>query len=178
MTTLDENTTEELRSNLDLIGREDINDLEAVLSFCGHYDAEGFHRVPDNCPAEFTWDYEKGRRAGLDKLYEKAKKAQWNGQTDLPWDTEVDQERVVMMNAEANQETQRWLHTDFSETVLGKWEEKDFIRFGVENQNWLLSQFIWEGLASALAMTTCSWSTSIDQSRSVEAFHCAFLAFS
>ena len=40
------------------------------------------------------------------------------------------------------------------------------------------SQFIWDGLASALAMTTCSWSTSMDQSRSVEAFHCAFLAFS
>ena len=40
------------------------------------------------------------------------------------------------------------------------------------------SHCIWAGLASALAMTTCSWSTSIDQSRSVWAFHCAFLAFS
>ena len=34
------------------------------------------------------------------------------------------------------------------------------------------------GLASALAMTTRSWSTSMDQSRSVWPFHCAFLAFS
>ena len=40
------------------------------------------------------------------------------------------------------------------------------------------SQCIWAGLASALAMTTRSWSTSIDQSRSVWPFHCAFLAFS
>ena len=40
------------------------------------------------------------------------------------------------------------------------------------------SHCIWAGLASALAMTTRSWSTSIDQSRSVCAFHCAFLAFS
>ena len=27
----------------------------------------------------FTWDYEKGARPKLDKLYEKAKSAQWNG---------------------------------------------------------------------------------------------------
>ena len=38
MTTLDENTTDQLRSNLDLIGREEINDLEAVLNFVGEYD--------------------------------------------------------------------------------------------------------------------------------------------
>ena len=40
------------------------------------------------------------------------------------------------------------------------------------------SNCIWAGLASALAMTTRSWSTSIDQSRSVCPFHCAFFAFS
>ena len=105
MTTLDENTsteTEQLRSNLELIGRENIDDLEAVLSFVGQYDVEGFHRVPDNCPAEFTWDYEKGSKPQLDKLYEKAKRAQWNGQTDLDWSIEVDAERVVMNNAAAN----------------------------------------------------------------------------
>ena len=56
MTTLDENTEQQLRSNLELIGREDINDLESVLTFVGKYEVEGFHRVPDNCPAEFTWD--------------------------------------------------------------------------------------------------------------------------
>ena len=108
MTTLDDEHTEQLRSNLDLIGREDINDLEAVLSFVGQYDVEGFHRVPDNCPAEFTWDYEKGAKPQLDKLYEKAKKAQWNGQTDLDWSIEVDQERVVIANAEANPAQMQW----------------------------------------------------------------------
>ena len=40
------------------------------------------------------------------------------------------------------------------------------------------SHCIWAGFASALAMTTRSWSTSIDQSRSVCPFHCAFFAFS
>ena len=44
----------------------------------------------DNADAIFTWDYEKGARPALRKLYEKAKTAQWNGTTDLPWDTEVD----------------------------------------------------------------------------------------
>ena len=34
------------------------------------------------------------------------------------------------------------------------------------------------GLASALAMTTFSWSTSVAQARSVWPFHCALLAFS
>jgi AcrR family transcriptional regulator len=50
----------------------------------------------------FTWDYEKGRRPKLDKLYEKAKTTQWNGQTDLPWDIEVDQEKVVVGQRPAN----------------------------------------------------------------------------
>ena len=73
--------------NLELIGRHDINDFEAIMSVVGHEDPEGVHPVADNCEAIFTWDYEKGRRAKLDKLYEKAKNAQWNGRTDLPWDT-------------------------------------------------------------------------------------------
>jgi hypothetical protein len=33
----------------------------------------------------FTWDYEKGRRAQLNKLYEKAKTSQWNAETDIDW---------------------------------------------------------------------------------------------
>ena len=39
--------------------------------------------VEDNADAIFTWRYDKGERAALDKLYEKAKTSQWNGQTDL-----------------------------------------------------------------------------------------------
>jgi hypothetical protein len=33
----------------------------------------------------FTWDYEKGRREQLNKLYEKAKTSQWNAETDIDW---------------------------------------------------------------------------------------------
>ena len=131
MTTLNENTeAEQLKSNLELIGRENIDDLEAVLSFVGQYDMEGFHRVADNCPAEFTWDYEKGAKPQLDKLYEKAKKAQWNGQTDLDWSIEVDQERVVIANAEANPAQMQWDEAAIAGTVLEKWDDQRFINSG------------------------------------------------
>ncbi len=182
MTTLDENTTEQLRSNLELIGRENINDLEAVMNFVGEYDAEGFHRVPDNCPAEFTWDYEKGAKPQLDKLYEKAKKAQWNGQTDLDWSIEVDQERVVIANAEANPSQTQLDEAAIAGTVLEKWDEKRFIQFGIENQNWLLSQFM-HGEQGALLCTakiveTVPWIDAkyyaatqvMDEARHVEVF--------
>ena len=43
------------------------------------------HTVEDNADAICTWGYGKGERASLDKLYEKAKTSQWNGQTDLDW---------------------------------------------------------------------------------------------
>ena len=41
------------------------------------------------------WDYDKGSKPSLEKLYEKAKTGQWNATTDLPWDHEVDLEQVV-----------------------------------------------------------------------------------
>ena len=179
MTTVDDDQT--MRSNEELIGRENINDLEAVLSFVGHYDVEGFHRVPDHCPAEFTWDYEKGAKPQLDRLYEKAKKAQWNASTDLDWSIEVDQERVVMANAEANPD-QRWDEAAMAGTVLETWDEKRFMEFGIQNQNWLLSQFM-HGEQGALLCTakiveTVPWIDAkyyaatqvMDEARHVEVF--------
>ena len=84
--------TEQMRATVDIIGRDDINDLEAILSVVNTDADEELHAVHSVYDTIFTWDYEKGARPKLDKLYEKAKKAQWNGQTDLPWETEVDQE--------------------------------------------------------------------------------------
>ncbi len=181
MTTVD-NERDNLRTNLEVIGRDKINDIEAVLNFVGKYDVEGFHRVPDNCPAEFTWDYEKGAKPQLDKLYEKAKKAQWNGQTDLDWSIEVDQERVVLANAEANPAMSQFAPEAFNGTVMEKWSEKEFIRFGIENQNWMLSQFM-HGEQGALLCTakiveTVPWIDAkyyaatqvMDEARHVEVF--------
>ena len=77
------------------------------------------HAVQDNADAIFTWDYEKGARPALNKLYEKAKTSQWNGETDLDWSIEVDQEAVVAANAIANGRG----NVDFSGTFLGKWDD-------------------------------------------------------
>ncbi len=89
-------------TNQDLIGRDDVNDLEAILGITNTDVDEAVHAVKDNAEAIFTWDYEKGQRPALNRLYEKAKTSMWNGETDLPWDTEVDQEQVVANNAMAS----------------------------------------------------------------------------
>jgi hypothetical protein len=182
MTTLDDSDRALMKTNLELIGREEIDDLEAVVSFVGHYDDQGFHRVPDNCPAEFTWDYDKGAKPQLDRLYEKAKKAQWNGQTDLDWSIEVDQEKVVLNNAAANQDQMQWGPAEVAGTVLETWGTKEWLKFGMENQNWLLSQFM-HGEQGALLCTakiveTVPWIDAkyyaatqvMDEARHVEVF--------
>src|SRR5579885_585515 len=84
-----------MATNEELIGRDDINDLEAILSISNTDVNELVHAVHDNADAIFTWDYEKGARPALNRLYEKAKTSQWNGETDLPWDTDVDPEKVI-----------------------------------------------------------------------------------
>ncbi|HQF93864.1 MAG TPA: ferritin-like domain-containing protein, partial [Microthrixaceae bacterium] len=61
-----------------LIGREDINDLEAILSVVNTDRDELIRSMEDHSDAIFTWDYEKGARPPLEKLYEKAKVSQWN----------------------------------------------------------------------------------------------------
>ncbi len=167
--------------NLELIGRHDINDLEAIMSVVGHEDPEGVHPVVDKCEAIFTWDYEKGRRAKLDKLYEKAKKAQWNGQTDLPWDTPVDQEKLAATNLE-NRPDANLISANLGGTVMEHWSEQQWIQFNIENQNWLLSQFM-HGEQGALLCTakiveTVPWVDAkyyaatqvVDEARHVEVF--------
>ena len=53
-------------------------------------------KVGADFDATFTWDY--GRDGGgLDRLYEKAKRAQWNVSDDLDWSTDVDPERLIRL---------------------------------------------------------------------------------
>ena len=86
--------------------------------------------MKDNAEAIFTWDYEKGQRPALNRLYEKAKTSMWNGETDLPWDTEVDQEQVVANNAMASGGFDADI--DLSGTPLEHWDEVKWLEFGVE----------------------------------------------
>ncbi len=142
--------TEQMRETVEIIGRDDINDLEAILSVVNTDADEERHGVHSVYDTIFTWDYEKGQRPKLEKLYEKAKKTQWNGQTDLPWETEVDQEALVVANAAANGGLGEGL--DVSGTSLARWGDKEWIQFGVESQNWTLSQFM-HGEQGALVCT-------------------------
>jgi hypothetical protein len=171
-------TIEEHTSNRELIGRDEINDLEAILSVANTDVNEAIHAVEDNAEAIFTWDYEKGARPALNKLYEKAKRSQWNGETDLPWETEVDLEK--------NAALQRLQFAEFEADVTGtpfeKWTEEEWIRLSIESDNWTLSQFM-HGEQGALLCTakiveTVPWidakyyaSTQVmDEARHVEVF--------
>ncbi len=173
-------TNEPLNSNKDIIGRDDINDLEAILAISNTDIHASISAVKDNADAIFTWDYEKGRRPKLNRLYEKSKTSMWNGETDLPWDTVVDQEAVVMANAGGNIGPDSGI--DVSGTPMAKWSEKEWIQFGVESQNWTLSQFM-HGEQGALVCTakiveTVPWIDAkyyaatqvMDEARRVEVF--------
>ena len=125
---------DEYSANAEIIGRDEINDLEAILSVSNTDVDEAIHTVEDNADAIFTWDYEKGARPALNKLYEKAKHAQWNGETDLPWDTEVDLEK----NAELQRMQFAELEADRTGTPLEKFTEEDMIKLSIESDNWTL----------------------------------------
>ena len=171
----------EMGSNADLIGRAEINDYEEIFSIVGIEEPEGFHVVEDHCPAEFTWNYEKGERPKLDKLYEKAKRAQWNGSTDLAWETEVDQEGLAKMAFDEGA-TGPMAAPDLSGTVMATWGEKEWVSLNMEYQNWMLSQFM-HGEQGALLCTakiveTVPWIDAkyyaatqvVDEARHVEVF--------
>jgi hypothetical protein len=142
--------TMEMRPTAEIIGRSDVNDLEAILAVVNTDADEVLHAVRSQYDTVFTWDYEKGQRPKLEKLYEKAKSAQWNAQTDLPWDTAVDQEQLVLANAVANGGFNEGV--DVSGTPLELWSEKEWIEFGIQGQNWTLSQFM-HGEQGALVCT-------------------------
>src|SRR5215207_11218717 len=100
-----------MSSTEELIGRADVNDVEAILAITNTDVDEVNHAVADNADALFTWDYTLARPA-LRKLYEKAKTGQWNATTDLPWETEVDLEKTIVQDAILNPQIDRALYAD------------------------------------------------------------------
>jgi hypothetical protein len=165
--------------NQTILGRAEINDIDAILAIPTSDPNEIEHIVKDNADAIFTWDYSLSRPA-LRKLYEKAKTGQWNATSDLPWDTEVDVEKTVA-------EDQALLGAGIDPnmyvgTPVEKWGDKEWLEFGVESRNWSLSQFM-HGEQGALLCTakiveTVPWydaklyaSTQVvDEARHVEVF--------
>jgi len=173
-----------MRSNEEIIGRVDLDDPEAILSVTTLDETDVVHVVQDNSDAIFTWNYDKGERTALDKLYEKAKTSQWNGQTDLPWELEVDVEKMVRDQNEALNPgaTDLVPPFDVSNTPLANWGDKEYLKLGIEGQNHLLSQFM-HGEQGALVCTakiveTVPWIDAkyyaatqvVDEARHVEVF--------
>ncbi len=165
--------------NETLLGRADLNDLEAILAITNTDVDEVTHAVKDNADAIFTWDYSLSRPA-LRKLYEKAKTGQWNGSTDLDWNTEVDIEKVVSGDQVAIAAGLDPTHYD--DTVLKHWGQKEWLDYGIQNRRWTLSQFL-HGEQGALLCTakiteTVPWYDAklyaatqvVDEARHVEVF--------
>ena len=134
----------------EIIGRTDPNDFEAILAMTNTDPNEVIHSVEDNAECIYSWDYEKGARPQLAKLYEKAKVGQWNGETDLPWETEVDQEALAVEEYETNGSAGDVM--DLSGTGVESWGRNEWVKFNMESQNWALSQFM-HGEQGALVCT-------------------------
>jgi hypothetical protein len=95
----------------------------------------------------FTWDYEKGKRQQLNKLYEKAKTSQWNAETDIDWS--------ISGQIDAARDPNNPLNT------MGATDEGPFAKLSAEQRAtighasmaWTLSQFL-HGEQGALLCTS------------------------
>ncbi len=151
-------------------------------------DATAFDQLIAKVRAEFdtqfTWDYERGRD-GLNRLYEKAKRSQWNVSDDLDWSIDVDPERMIRLQAEvtgvpAGFPARSLL--DVKGSPVASWNDDQWVDFAVNSQCASLSQFL-HGEQGALICTarlveSVPWieakyygSTQVvDEARHVEAF--------
>jgi hypothetical protein len=161
----------------------DLDDVDAILAIVNTDPDEVLHAVPATVDATFTWDYGKGQRRQLEKLYERAKTGQWNGSTDLDWSTDVDPARTAM-ELGARDARMRYVRRLMEEpgSPVASWGEREFQRYAVENLAHRASQFL-HGEQGALLCTariveTVPWidakyyaSTQVmDEARHVEVF--------
>ena len=170
------------RTDAEILGRESVDDLDAILAVTNTEVDEAVHVVKDNADAIFTWDYERSRPP-LVKLYEKAKTSQWNGETDLPWDTDVVPERDVAASPlTPSVERLASIGIDLSGTAMASWDDAQWLAWAVERQKWTMSQFM-HGEQGALVCTakiveTVPWIDAkyyaatqvMDEARHVEVF--------
>ena len=173
-------TTTEPRTEQEILDRESMDDVDAIAAFNPDPD-EVLHAVQDQADALFTWDYSKGSRPRLDKLYEKAKVSQWNAQTDLDWSIEVDPLQAFSIFTESsNVGTGHW--TEHPDSPAKNWGDKEWEQFSIESFAWRLSQFK-HGEQGALLCTakiveTVPWIDAkyyaatqvVDEARHVEVF--------
>ena len=172
-----------VRTDEEIIGRSDVDDIDTIIDISrANSDVTSvIHAVQDSSDALFTWDYAKGARPQLERLYEKAKTSQWNAQTDLDWSIEVDPYEAFSVFSESNftpefePDKSRRLPTD-------SWGDAEWREFSLESFKWRMSQFL-HGEQGALLCTakiveTVPWIDAkyyaatqvVDEARHVEVF--------
>jgi hypothetical protein len=161
----------------------DVDDVQAILAITNRDVDELVHVVRDNADTIFTWDYQKGARPALSRLYEKAKGAQWNGQTDLDWSTDVDPEALSAEMSKSDYRS-RYLSdlVGIAGSPVANWGTKEWTQYTIETLNHRISQFM-HGEQGALICTakiveTVPWIDAkyyaatqvMDEARHVEVF--------
>ncbi len=159
------------------------DELAAILAVTNTDDREQLHAVHSPVETLFTWDYDKGARPALSKLYEKAKKSQWNGETDLDWSIDVDPERVAS-EMQGGDYRSRFLQqmAGMAHSPIASWHEREWARYAMEAFSHRVSQFL-HGEQGALLCTakiveTVPWIDAkyyaatqvMDEARHVEVF--------
>jgi hypothetical protein len=159
------------------------DNVEAILAITNRDVDELVHTVRDNADTIFTWDYQKGARPALSRLYEKAKGAQWNAQTDLDWSTDVDPEALSAQMSKSDYRS-RYLNDlrGVPGSPVATWGPKEWTTYSIETVNHRISQFM-HGEQGALICTakiveTVPWIDAkyyaatqvMDEARHVEVF--------
>ena len=161
---------------------EVVAEIDTVMANSTMSFGEISHAAPRNGDTIFTWDYERTRDA-LSRLYEKAKRSQWNATTDLDWSIDVDPAAVATeMQAIMQAGGGRSIMAEIDGSPVARWTDAEWSRFRVETLNWRLSQFLHgeQGalVCSAKIVETVPWidakyyaSTQVfDEARHVEVF--------
>tara|TARA_Y100001936_G_C15991363_1_gene622533 strand:- start:90 stop:1166 length:1077 start_codon:yes stop_codon:yes gene_type:complete len=151
-------------------------------------DAKSFEdlvaRVRADFDTTFTWDYDRDG-GGLDRLYEKAKRAQWNVSDDLDWSIDVDPERLIRLQAEESGVPPGFPARSLAEidrSPVASWTDDKWVEFAVHSQCTSLSNFLHgeQGalLVAARLVEAVPWIDAkyygatqvVDEARHVEAF--------
>ena len=151
-------------------------------------DAKSFEdlvaRVRADSDTTFTWDYDRDG-GGLDRLYEKAKRSQWNVSDDLDWSIDVDPERLIRLQAEESGVPPGFPArslADIDRSPVASWTDDKWVEFAVHSQCTSLSNFLHgeQGalLVAARLVEAVPWIDAkyygatqvVDEARHVEAF--------
>jgi hypothetical protein len=163
---------------------EDPNDIDNILMATNTDRDAVITSVTNNADTIFTWDYEKGARPRLNKLYEKAKGAMWDGETDLDWSIDVDPEQMAghLQVVAAMQNQPLYDLAQEPGSPLANWGDEEWNTLAHESLVWQMSQFL-HGEQGALVATakiveTVPWIDAkyyaatqvMDEARHVEVF--------